>query len=192
MPFKICTSFACPRALASIRAIPAHFQQANVFQIGSILTCEPVLLLVQERYKYSSHRCSMKVRTADVIHCKSSLAFRLFLCVEDEERERREKKNAFTLSRSGIPLKSSAAERKSDLFMTFLISCTTNETCSWVEPRRPCQCQTNVRTPSWLLLHSCPYEERDPKRPCHDTIGLLLVLPASSTPPRTSSTKIVR
>ena len=70
------------------RAIPAHFQQANVLQIGSILTCEPVLLLVQEFYKYYSHWCSMKMHTADVIHVKRLLVFRLFLCVEDEEREK--------------------------------------------------------------------------------------------------------
>ena len=49
----------------------------------------------------------MEVRTAEVVHRKSSLALRLFLTVGDEQRER--ERSAFTLSRGGIPLKSSAA-----------------------------------------------------------------------------------
>ena len=35
---------------------------------------------------------------------------------------------------------------------------------------------SNAGTLSLLLLHRCPYEGRAPKCPCHDTIGLLLIL----------------
>ena len=68
-------------------AIHALSQQANASQIGSVLACEPLFRLVREFHEHSSHRCCVEVRTADVVHCKGSLAFRLSLTVRDEQRE---------------------------------------------------------------------------------------------------------
>ena len=62
-------------------AIHPISQQANVLQIVSVPTCEPLFLLMGEFHKHPSHLYSMEVRTADVVHCKGSLAFRLFLTV---------------------------------------------------------------------------------------------------------------
>ena len=64
---------------------------------------------MREFHKHSSHRCSMEVRTADVVHRKGSLAFRL-LTVGDAQRE----EYSHTFQRWHIPLKSSDAEETSD------------------------------------------------------------------------------
>ena len=60
-------------------------EQANVFQIDVRASHSPHLL--SSTHTHSSHRCSMEVRTADVVHRKGSFAFRLFLTARDDQRE---------------------------------------------------------------------------------------------------------
>ena len=169
--------------LCSFRICAAPFQQANEFQIRPVLTSEPFPLLVKELHKYSSHLYPMEVRTADVVHCKSSLCLSPLPDCGRRSRER----EVQTLSRSGIPLKSSAEERASDFFMAFLIPRTTKRDLKLGRSASPLSVSTQ-RTDTVLAPSSCPYQGRAIKRSCHDTMGLLLVL--LSTPPRTSSTKI--
>ena len=64
-----------------------------------------------------------------------------------------------------------------------------------VDPHHPCQCQPNAETLPWLLLHPCPYEGWAHKTPMprHHWASSRLAcftLSVSSTPPRTSSTKV--
>ena len=81
-----------------------------------------------------------------------------------------------TLSRGGIPLKSSAEERASDFFMAFLISRTTKRDLQLGRSASPLSVPTQRKDTVFLLLHPCLHEGRAPKRSCHDTMGLLLVL----------------
>ena len=64
-----------------------------------------------------------------------------------------------------------------------------------VDPHHPCQCQPNAETLPWLLLHPFPYEGWAHKTPMprHHWASFRLAcftLSVSSTPPRTSSTKV--
>ena len=66
-----------------------RFQPANVFQfVPFFVSCKPFFLLVRELHKYSSHRYSMKVCTANVI--KTARVRFLFAssCLWETNRER--------------------------------------------------------------------------------------------------------
>ena len=82
-----------------------------MFQIVSFFTCELLFILIWEEFhKHSSHWYSMKVRTADVVHCKGPRAFRFFLTLRDEQ-------NAFTPSREDIPLNEEFSCRRNIRFL---------------------------------------------------------------------------
>ena len=147
------------------RATHAPSQQANVFQIRSVLTSEPFLLLVRELDKSSSH--SYTVDTADVVHCKRSLAFRLFLIVGDEQRE----------VLLHFPRVASADEFSCGGNIGFLqrrLDLSHYQTRPAVGSVRIDL--VSVNPTKRHLLHPCPDEGRAPKRPYQDTIKLLPVL----------------
>ena len=108
----------------------APSRQANIFQIVSVLTCEPLFL----------------------VHRKGSLAFRSFLTVR--EKPMVEERRAFTLSKDGTSQKSSGAEGTSDFFMAFLICLTTHRGLKFGRPASTMSVSMQPRDTAFASLPS--------------------------------------